>query len=82
MEAEYTEAVEEGVRQSSRVGAVFTTTDRVYRSPDQGLYGISTGWHYYPRPTMPEPLVELGLSLHRLLENADHLPLFRPTAPF
>ena len=81
LEEGYGEAVFEGVRQTSRIAAVFTAIDKVHVRADRRSAAVQRVWQYFPCPNAPDVLEKVGLDLYRFIEyDLDHH--FAPSAPF
>ncbi|WP_327411193.1 hypothetical protein OG458_42410 (plasmid) [Streptomyces sp. NBC_01281] len=80
LENEYGEVLHDAVRQTSRIGAVFTAIDKVHPSPDGKKVAVSRRWHYFPSNTAPEALLKTSFDLYQLLER--DLDFLAPKAPF
>jgi hypothetical protein len=81
LEAGYGDAVFEGVRQTSRIAAVFTAIDKVHLSSDRRSASVQRVWDNFPCPNGPDPLEKVALGLYRFIEH-DMDYHFAPQAPF
>ncbi|WEH37805.1 hypothetical protein PZB75_30855 (plasmid) [Streptomyces sp. AM 4-1-1] len=80
LEDEYPEILHDTVRQTSRIGAVFTAIDKFHLNSDRSKLSVNRIWHYFPSTDAPDVLRETSFNLYRLLEQGmDH---FAPRAPF
>ncbi|MEV7123742.1 hypothetical protein [Kitasatospora griseola] len=80
LEEEYPDILHEALRQTSRVGAVFTAIDRPHYDPARGTFRLTRGWHFFGHPRAPQPLRDAALLLKQLLD--EDMDYFAPHAPF
>lgn len=74
------ECLGEGLRQTSRVGAVFVAVDKLSLSGDHRSGGVRRHWYLHLTDSGEDILGERALLLHRLLEAG--LDNLAPRAPF
>ncbi|MGW0367132.1 hypothetical protein [Streptomyces sp. NPDC002990] len=80
LEEEYPEMLHHAVRQTSRIGAVFTAIDKFRLNADRGKVSTSRFWHYFPSDDAPPALRKTSFDLFRLLDQG--MDYFAPRAPF
>ncbi|WP_405196327.1 hypothetical protein [Streptomyces anulatus] len=80
LEDEYDVMLHDAVRQTSKIGAVFTAIDKGHVDSERKTVSVNRVWHYFPRCDAPEPLWEASRNLYRLLEQG--MDFLAPRAPF
>ncbi len=77
---EYHEALYEALRQTSRIGVVFTAVDKPFHDEEAGKIRHRRSWDYYKDDGASQELWEAALLLRDCLENG--WDFFAPRAPF
>ncbi|MFE0348813.1 hypothetical protein [Streptomyces griseoluteus] len=80
LEEKYPEMLHDAVRQTSRIGAVFTAIDKFRLNADRTKVSTSRFWHYFPTDDAPPALRKTGFDLFSLLDQG--MDYFAPRAPF
>ncbi|MCX5443876.1 hypothetical protein [Streptomyces sp. NBC_00063] len=76
----YHEVLDDALRQTSRVGAVFTAVDKPVIDVTAGKIRHRRVWDFYLHPRAPERLREPSLLMAQLLDK--EMDAFAPRAPF